>query len=284
MSLIVRYLRSTDQMIEIVESFVGLNAAGLRDTIIDALTNLHINYKDGLIAQCYDGASVMSGCANGVQTLIINLVPCAHYVHCHAHRLNLVVVDVCKGTAKVCDMFTTLKSLYVVFFKCNSPQEVHRCTEGHYPNKRPLEIPSISNTRCICQHRICSTICQTMPAIIQALDDLSVMDGTERAASARGLMTRIESGFVIHLVVMKRILGLCAEVAEGLQSDNLIIDQAQEIVRGLKSALTVPMLPEPDDEWGKLYREANEVIEFCNLPNLPARTIRRARVDRVRAR
>ena len=32
-----------------------------------------------------------------------------------------------------------------------------------------------------------------MPAIIQALDDLSVMDGTERAASARGLMTRIES-------------------------------------------------------------------------------------------
>ena len=140
MSLIIRYLRSTDQMIEIVESFVGLNAAGLRDTIIDALTNLHINYKDGLIAQCYDGASVMTGCANGVQTLIRNLVPCAHYVHCHAHRLNLVVVDVCKGTAKVCDMFTTLKSLYVVFFKCNSPQEVHRCTEGHYPNKRPLEI------------------------------------------------------------------------------------------------------------------------------------------------
>ena len=79
---------------------------------------------------------------------------------------------------------------------------------------------------------------------------------------------------------MKRILGLCTEVAEGLQSDNLIIDQAQEIVRGLKSALTVPMLPEPDDEWGKLYREANEIIEFCNLPNLPARTIRRARVDR----
>ena len=40
------------------------------------------------------------------------------------------------------------------------------------------------------------------------------------------------------------------------------------------------MLPEPDDEWGKLYREANEIIEFCNLPTLPARTIRRARVDR----
>ena len=101
-----------------------------------------------------------------------------------------------------------------------------------------------------------------MPAIIQALDDLSVMDGTERAASARGLMTRIESGFVIHLVVMKRILGLCAEVAEDLQSDNRIIDQAQEIVRCLKSALTVPMLPEPDDEWAKMYREDNESLEF----------------------
>lgn len=42
----------------------------------------------------YDGASVMSGCNNGVQVKIsILLKNACPYVHSHAHRLNLVLVD-----------------------------------------------------------------------------------------------------------------------------------------------------------------------------------------------
>lgn len=53
-----------------------------------------------IIAQSYDGASVMSGKLNGVQAKIKELYPSAIYTHCMAHRLNLVVVDMCK-TIKV---------------------------------------------------------------------------------------------------------------------------------------------------------------------------------------
>ena len=120
----------------------------------------------------------------------------------------------------------------------------------------------------------------TLPAIIESLDDLSFGECNERAARARSLMTRIDSAFVIHLVVMKKVLSLCSNVAESLQSDNLIIDQAQLLVAALKIALTVAELQEPDEEWDILYKEANSIIEYCNLQSLPTRKIRRARADR----
>jgi len=50
-----------------------------------------------IIAQSYDGASVMSGHLHGIQSKIKDLYPCAIYTHCMAHRLNLVVVDMCKN-------------------------------------------------------------------------------------------------------------------------------------------------------------------------------------------
>ena len=46
-----------------------------------------------MVSQGYDGAAVMSGCVSGVQKRIRDLVPQAIYVHCHAHCLNLVLVD-----------------------------------------------------------------------------------------------------------------------------------------------------------------------------------------------
>jgi len=55
-----------------------------------------------IVAQSYDGVSLMSGCRGGLQTLLKKYHPSADdTVHCMAHRLNLVVVDMCKNV-KVC--------------------------------------------------------------------------------------------------------------------------------------------------------------------------------------
>lgn len=52
-----------------------------------------------IIEQSYDGAAVMSGSVGGVQTKLRQSHPSASqavYVHCMAHKVNLVVVDMCK--------------------------------------------------------------------------------------------------------------------------------------------------------------------------------------------
>ncbi|XP_077294880.1 zinc finger MYM-type protein 1-like [Arctopsyche grandis] len=82
--------------VEIKESFVGFfnvknrSAEGLKKNILDLLTSKGLD-----IAKCrgqgYDGARVMSGAYNGLQKKITELEPNAHYVHCAAHNLNLVI-------------------------------------------------------------------------------------------------------------------------------------------------------------------------------------------------
>lgn len=54
----------------------------------------------------------MSGAFSGVQTRIANVIPQAIYVHCHAHRLNLCVINTIQGVKAVVDFFDTVQGLY----------------------------------------------------------------------------------------------------------------------------------------------------------------------------
>ena len=80
----------------------------LSETILEKLKiwGLEIKYLRG---QGYDGASNMSGAFKGVAaTRILTIQPLAHYTHCSAHCLKLVVVSSCEIDS-VQKMFLLLK-------------------------------------------------------------------------------------------------------------------------------------------------------------------------------
>ena len=59
------------------------------------------------IAECSDGiSSVMNGEFNGVQVRFKKKVPCAVYVHCHGHRLNLILTDYQRDIIKLPEFFS----------------------------------------------------------------------------------------------------------------------------------------------------------------------------------
>ena len=97
LSLCFRYIHPEDHTVK--ERFLGfidcsrLDAASLATQIIGEVMQLGLYIKD-CIAQCYDGASVMSGHLSGVQSRIREKIGsgCV-YIHCYAHHLNLVVVN-----------------------------------------------------------------------------------------------------------------------------------------------------------------------------------------------
>lgn len=64
--------------------------------------------KNKLVAQCYDGASVMAGEINGLQTKVRSIAPLAIFTHCCAHRLNLVLQQGTKQITQSCIYFATL--------------------------------------------------------------------------------------------------------------------------------------------------------------------------------
>jgi len=67
-----------------------------QSTRIEYLKICGINPQTPIVAQSFDGASVMSGRFNGVQAKVKENYPYAIYTHCMAHRVNLVVLDMCK--------------------------------------------------------------------------------------------------------------------------------------------------------------------------------------------
>ena len=95
LSVCIRYVNNG----VVTERFLGfsdmheLDASAITDEIASVLGKQGINVKQ-CIAQCYDGASVMSGRRSGVQARFREIVGSGCiYIHCYAHRLNLVVVD-----------------------------------------------------------------------------------------------------------------------------------------------------------------------------------------------
>lgn len=97
MTICVRYTKD----LIIYERFIGFinvsqkqDANALSTEIINFLKQNKINAS--VVAQAYDGANVMAGKFNGVQQKIKNEYPYAIYTHCMAHRINLVVLYMCK--------------------------------------------------------------------------------------------------------------------------------------------------------------------------------------------
>ena len=102
----------------VLERFTGythatdLSAPALAEYIVTRIKAFGLNL-DNCISQCYDGASVMSGCNAGVQAVIQAQFPQAVYVHCYAHRLNLVLVDVVKRLPVASNFFALMEAVYV---------------------------------------------------------------------------------------------------------------------------------------------------------------------------
>lgn len=113
MSVCIRYTKH----FEVYERFIGfLNVSEKQDaeTIVNAILNfLKLCKLDQvpIVGQSYDGANVMSGRQGGVQTKMKIHYPYATYIHCMAHKLNLIVVDMCKNV-KVSSNFELTYYLY----------------------------------------------------------------------------------------------------------------------------------------------------------------------------
>ena len=90
----------------------SLTALALSEYIFSRITDYGLDV-DKLVSQCYDGASVMSGCNNDVQAIIKNKCKQAVHILCHAHKLNLVLVDVVKKVPLAYEFFELMELVYV---------------------------------------------------------------------------------------------------------------------------------------------------------------------------
>ena len=119
-SVIFRYVCEASYIVK--EAFLGFDdvsddrrASAIAQYVLGILRNF--NSVEKLVAQTYDGASVMSSELNGVQAKIKENVPEAMFLHCYAYKLNLVLLHLAKYMPECKAFFKTLEGLSAFFSK-----------------------------------------------------------------------------------------------------------------------------------------------------------------------
>ncbi|KAL4098266.1 hypothetical protein QTP88_022905 [Uroleucon formosanum] len=167
LSVVVRYYYNN----EIKERFLGFTP--LKNLDANALFN-HIQVKlnkckidiNKCVAQTYDGANVMRGSINGVQALFKNKVPHAFYIHCHNHRLNLVLVDVAKNVDEVNFFFYFLQDLYNFISGSSIHSKFIELQKQIFKIPKPIELKRLCLTRWSSQIHTCRAVKATLEVIL----------------------------------------------------------------------------------------------------------------------
>lgn len=141
-SLIIRYVNSEGIVVERFLGFYDVSADRTSEALYGVMDPVleQFNYATKLIGQCYDGASVMSGHLGGLQAKIKEKAPQAVFVHCLAHRLNLVLQQSFKKISQCRIFFASLSGI---------PSFFHHSAKRSYTLSSACarRIPTVTETR-----------------------------------------------------------------------------------------------------------------------------------------
>ncbi|CAF1658030.1 unnamed protein product [Rotaria magnacalcarata] len=268
LSIVIRVVSSPADVLsnknkKIQEYFLGFirlqqfDAVTLSNEIVQFL-NLHKIDLKKCIAMCFDGASVMSGCHAGVQTILRdNFMPKGIYIHCFAHKLNLVIIDVCQ-VVTYCAEFYSIISKITTYFTASG------VTNVYFKNAQQLleldettKLKKWSNIRWDSRWSSIDSIIKNYRAILKALSDL-INDGDSRSADANGLLIALkEPLFIVTLFVIHKILRPIKILSNQLQDESLDFETARELI----SSIVAQMKSYRDDStFESLY---SKVAQFC---------------------
>ncbi|XP_072028442.1 zinc finger MYM-type protein 1-like [Amphiura filiformis] len=125
--------------------------------------------KDKLIAQTYDGASTMKERINGVQAQMRQEYPYAHFVHCYAHQLNLIMEQACAKHNRQCKVFFANLSAFAVFFSSSTKRA------AALDEYCPVRVPRAAPTRWNFNSRTVNTVYENRDALLKCLT--AIRDG-----------------------------------------------------------------------------------------------------------
>ncbi|KAD4981786.1 hypothetical protein E3N88_18457 [Mikania micrantha] len=236
--------------------------------------------------QGYDGASNMRGKWNGLQALVRDYCPCAYYVHCFAHRLQLALVSASTEIIPVHQFFSHLVfTINVVCASSKRHDELQKAKADEI--QKLLDLGEIGSGSGLNQVRTLSrpgdtrwgshfkSVCSLIEmydvtrVVLQGIiEDLSHTTHSQRgdADTAYGYLQSFEFVFILHL--MKELMGKTNDLSKALQKKSQDILNAMELVSSTKDNLNTFR----NNGWDSFFAK---VTFFCNklqidLPDMEA--------------
>lgn len=190
--------------------------------------------ENKLVAQTYDGAAVMSGSHNGLQTLIRQKYKNATYIHCYAHKLDLVLKQ-SVSHIKECKVFFTNLNGFAVFFS-NSTKRIN---ELDLIVKR--RFPTIAPTRWNFNSRLINIMVEHKKEIKQLMQSIvnnpDKWDAESLACSKGFCLTLKDFDFNFNLITFGKILPLARYLFDILQKKVFDISYCTQKINEFKNQL-----------------------------------------------
>jgi hypothetical protein len=213
-----------------------------------------------LVGQTYDGASVMAGELNGLQSKIRSIAPQAQFTHCYAHRLNLILQDA-SGKIKECRIFFANVAGFSSFFSKSTKRT------QLLDDMSCARLPSNSDTRWSFKSRIIKTILNQKDTLFRVFDKIINSDNFARdhdsireAVGFKRLLN--EFNFLFLLKVFNLIFEQTDTVYNIVQNKIMDIVYCQTRINNL--VLTLKQF-RSDEYFKNIYQETNDMVDVEHL-------------------
>jgi Domain of unknown function (DUF4371)/hAT family C-terminal dimerisation region len=187
---------------------------------------------DKLVAQTYDGAAAMSGQHRGVQAIVREKAPHAHYNHCRSHSSNLVVVKSAQSTPFGRNFFGILEQLYVMIEgSAKRHQWFLECqTANGLP---PKSLKALSDTRWNCQGRSVDVVRTRLTAVNETLRKIRDESSDRKVVGeAVGLLScTIKFEFALAIELFAKILSPLDTLTRALQGPDATLHTVTTLSR-----------------------------------------------------
>ncbi|XP_076941555.1 uncharacterized protein LOC143611156 [Bidens hawaiensis] len=247
-------LRYVDKRGVFKESLIGVahvnntSSATLKDAIVSLLSNNQLSI-DQVRCQGYDGASNMRGKFNGLKALILRDNPSAHYIHCFAHQLQLVIVVVAKKHTGVKEFYEFLGMVVnTVGASCKRKDMMLELKKERVENEilrgeiktgkglnQEVSLVRARYTRWGSHHRTITSLLKLFPEVIEVLKFIE-LDGesVQQRSNAKGILSYfMKLEFVLYIHLLEEILGLTNALAKHLQKKSQDLLEAAKLISGI---------------------------------------------------
>ncbi|KAJ0981450.1 hypothetical protein J5N97_009705 [Dioscorea zingiberensis] len=275
-------LRCGDKKGCVIERFVGLEhvTSTIAISLKAAIDRLFSRYGLSIArlrGQGYDGASNMQGEFKGLKALILKENPCAFYIHCFAHQLQLALVGVAKKHVQVANFFCVVASVVNVVRASPKRSDIlqekqiahisQALQNGEVASGRGLNqsttLKRHGDTRWGSHYGTLLSLLTLFSSTIEVLeiivDDAS---NSEQRYEATNLLDNMQSySFVFCLHLMRIILGVSNELSKALQRKDQDIADAIGLVKVCKQRLQEMR----ENDWDSFI---GQVSSFCEKHNI----------------
>ena len=161
-----------------------------------------------LIGGGADGASVMSGAYEGVFAKLQVSYPYMIYIHCAAHRLNLVISSFITHSTEAKKVVALYKSLHTILNVANNKEIFEEEQLKLFPKKPVKSISQLTEVRWSCKFEGIDTVIKCIKPLLISLQRIAAGSSNKADTAAGAYHKMLSSSFITSLVFIHEVLAI----------------------------------------------------------------------------